>query len=124
VGDVEHWAGPSTLETAPSVNPETVRVLSPFDPLIIQRKRLSLFFGYNHVFEAYVPKAKRVFGYFALPILAGDEIVAVIDLKTDRAAGKLLIQQWTWVGAGDDHTHRPAIEDELGRFEQFQLLPR
>jgi uncharacterized protein YcaQ len=58
----------------------------------MQRKRLQLFFGYEHRFEAYVPKAKRVYGYFALPVLVGDEIVAAIDLKTDREQGKLLMQ--------------------------------
>ena len=77
---------------------ELVHILSPFDPLIIQRKRLQLFFGYEHRFEAYVPKEKRVFGYFALPVLVGDEIVAAIDLKTDRQQQKLLVQKWTWVG--------------------------
>ena len=61
-----------------------MHILSPFDPLVIQRKRLQLFFDYEHRFEAYVPKEKRVFGYFALPVLVGDEIVAAIDLKTDR----------------------------------------
>jgi uncharacterized protein YcaQ len=44
-----------------------VHILSPFDPLIIQRKRTELFFDYGHRFEAYVPKEKRLFGYFALP---------------------------------------------------------
>ena len=77
-----------------------MHILSPFDPLIIQRKRLKLFFDYDHRFEAYVPKEKRVFGYFALPVLVGDEIVAALDLKTDRARGKLLVQKWTWVGNG------------------------
>ena len=76
-----------------------MHILSPFDPLIIQRKRLQLFFDYEHRFEAYLPKEKRVFGYLALPVLVGDEIVAAIDLKTDRANRKLLIQKWTWVGA-------------------------
>ena len=47
-----------------------------------------------------MPKEKRVFGYFALPVLVGDEIVAAIDLKTDREKGKLLMQKWTWVGNG------------------------
>ena len=59
--------------------------LSPFDPLVIQRKRLALFFGYDHRFEAYVPKPKRVLGYFALPVLVGDRVAAAIDLKADRA---------------------------------------
>ena len=91
----------------PTRRQEPVHILSPFDPLIIQRKRLTLFFGYDHRFEAYVPKEKRGFGYFALPVLVGDDIVAALDLKTDRAAGKLLIQQWTWIGRGSpDPTRR------------------
>ena len=98
-----------------------MHILSPFDPLVIQRGRLSLFFGYDHLFEAYVPKAKRQLGYFALPVLVGDRIVAALDLKTDRAAGKLLMQKWTWVGAGNAAAHKAAIEEALGRFERFQL---
>jgi len=98
-----------------------VHILSPFDPLIIQRKRLKLLFGYDHVFEAYVPKPKRQFGYFALPVLVGDEIVAAVDLKTDRQNKKLLIQQWTWVGKGSARNHKKLIEEELHRFEKFQL---
>jgi uncharacterized protein YcaQ len=46
-----------------------------------------LFFDYGHRFEAYVPKEKRLFGYFALPVLVGEDIVAAIDLKTDRKNG-------------------------------------
>jgi uncharacterized protein YcaQ len=88
---------------------------------VIQRKRLALFFGYDHKFEAYVPKEKRLFGYFALPVLVGDEIVAVLDLKTDRAAEKLLVQQWTWVGTGSPECHKQRIEEELERFHRFQL---
>jgi len=83
--------------------------------------RLAMFFGYDHRFEAYLPKEKRLFGYLALPVLVGDEVVAAVDLKTDRANGKLLIQQWTWVGNGSARTHKRRIEEELGRFERFQL---
>ena len=115
------WARPETLAAVPEPDAELVHILSPFDPLIIQRKRLNLFFGYEHRFEAYVPKEKRVFGYFALPVLVGDEIVAALDLKTDREKGKLLIQKWTWVGNGTASRHKRLIEEELGRFEQFQL---
>ncbi len=115
----EHWAAPETIESCPQTAPDLVHILSPFDPLIIQRKRLALLFGYDHRFEAYVPKEKRVHGYFALPVLVGEEIVAAIDLKTDRAAGKLLVQQWNWIG--DGAAHKPAIEEELSRFEKFQL---
>jgi uncharacterized protein YcaQ len=120
-GRAEHWAQPEALEAPPAPEKPLVHILSPFDPLVIQRKRLALFFGYDHKFEAYVPKEKRLFGYFGLPVLVGDEIVAVLDLKTDRAAGKLLIQQWNWVGDGSAAQHKEAIEAEMGRFEQFQL---
>ncbi|KKB78721.1 cytoplasmic protein [Devosia soli] len=116
---VAHWAEPAVLD-APMASSERVHVLSPFDPLIIQRKRLKLFFGYDHLFEAYVPAAKRVFGYFALPVLMGDRVVAAVDLKTDRAAGRLLVQKWTWIeDAGVEG--RAMVDEELGRFERFQL---
>ncbi|HVY52251.1 MAG TPA: crosslink repair DNA glycosylase YcaQ family protein [Devosia sp.] len=121
IAGIAHWAEPETLETMPAAAEPLVHILSPFDPMVIQRKRLKLFFGYEHVFEAYVPRDKRRFGYFTLPVLFGDEVVAALDLKTDRAAGKLLIQAWHWVGPGRPRTHKRAIEDELGRFERFQL---
>lgn len=117
---VPHWARPELLDEEHPPAAAPVHILSPFDPLIIQRKRLELFFGYEHRFEAYVPREKRVFGYFALPVLVGDEIAAVLDLKTDRAAGKLLIQQWTWIRPETPELKRQ-IEEELARFERFQL---
>ena len=116
----EHWAAPAALEAAFAPN-EIVHILNPFDPLVIQRKRLSLFFGYDHVFEAYVPKEKRKFGYFTHPVLVGNDIVAVLDLKTDRERQKLLMQKWTWVQKGPRSALRRQIEDALHRFERFQL---
>lgn len=131
-GRQEHWAKPEVLESgalAASEGEGLVHILSPFDPLIIQRKRTELFFDYGHRFEAYVPKEKRQFGYFALPVLVGEDIVAAIDLKTDRRNRKLLMQKWSWVGKGAAKgaakTVRPdykrRIEEELDRFERFQL---
>ncbi|MCK1354160.1 MULTISPECIES: crosslink repair DNA glycosylase YcaQ family protein [unclassified Bradyrhizobium] len=124
-GKQEHWAVPAALEPGECAPPDLVHILSPFDPLIIQRKRTNLIFGYNHLFEAYVPKAKRKLGYFALPVLVGDEIVAALDLKTDRQAKKLLMQKWTWVGEGKKTAGRKElkrkIEEELDRFAKFQL---
>jgi uncharacterized protein YcaQ len=126
-GKQEHWAKPEVLEAAGEGIGPLVHILSPFDPLIIQRKRTELVFGYGHKFEAYVPKAKRVFGYFALPVLVGDEIVAALDLKTDRQNKKLLMQKWTWVGPGKAgkgearNDLKRMIEEELDRFEKFQL---
>lgn len=120
-GKQEHWAQPATLEPTPAPDAELVHILSPFDPLIIQRKRLRLFFDYDHLFEAYVPKDKRAMGYFALPVLVGDQIVAAIDLKADRANGTLLVQQWNWIGEGSVERHKAVIEEALHRFERFQL---
>jgi uncharacterized protein YcaQ len=121
-GKLQHWAQPQLLDACDS-GQQIVHILSPFDPLILQRKRLHLFFGYEHRFEAYVPKEKRLLGYFALPVLVGDEIVAAIDLKTDRERQKLLLQKWTWVGRGSPRSHKRQIEEELHRFERFQLAP-
>ena len=124
-GKQEHWAQPETLEVAGDATSELVHILSPFDPLIIQRKRTHLFFDYEHRFEAYVPKEKRRFGYFALPVLAGDDTVAALDLKTDRKNRELLVQKWSWIGVGTKRGARRdlkrRIEEELHRFERFQL---
>ena len=122
-----HWARPAALADMGEVSTDRVHILSPFDPLIIQRKRTQLIFDYSHRFEAYVPKEKRQFGYFALPVLVGEEIVAALDLKTDRGKRKLLMQKWNWVGKGklakgDTRKElKRRIEDELDRFERFQL---
>ena len=117
---VAHWAEPATLDAMTGKQPNLVHILSPFDPLIIQRKRLKLFFGYDHIFEAYIPAAKRKLGYFALPVLMGDRIVAALDLKTDRTAGTVLIQKRTdFADVGAEG--QQAIEEALGRFQRFQL---
>ena len=115
-----HWVRPETLE-AEIAPPTLTHILSPFDPLIIQRKRTEAFFGYAHLFEAYLPKAKRKLGYFTLPVLAGDEIVAALDLKADRQRSELLIQAWHWVGKGSARRHKKEIEAALDRFARFQL---
>jgi hypothetical protein len=126
-GKQDHWAALPVLETKRDAAPPLVHILSPFDPLIIQRKRTQLIFGYEHRFEAYVPKPKRKFGYFALPVLVGEDIVAALDLKTDRQNKKLLMQKWNWVGPGKAAKGearvelKRRIEDELDRFEKFQL---
>jgi uncharacterized protein YcaQ len=118
---VAHWARPEALEPTGAPAADLVHILSPFDPLVIQRKRLALFFDYEHRFEAYLPKEKRVFGYFALPALVDDAIVAAIDLKTEREQRKLKVQQWTWIGRGSARAHKRRIEEALHQFERFQL---
>jgi uncharacterized protein YcaQ len=120
-GQSLHWVRPDTVDAIPDPAQEQVHILSPFDPLIIQRKRLRLFFDYEYRFEAYVPRHKRVFGYFVCPVLIGDRIVAALDLKTDRSQQKLLMQRWHWIGRGKSRVHRQQVEAALHKFEQFQL---
>ena len=119
-GQSLHWVRPETLDAIPEPPQELVHILSPFDPLIIQRKRLRLFFDYEYRFEAYVPRHKRVFGYFCCPVLIGDRIVAALDLKTDRSRQKLLVQRWNWIGRAS-RSHQQQVEVALHKFEQFQL---
>jgi len=120
-GQSLHWIRPDILDAIPDPTQEQIHILSPFDPLIIQRKRLRLFFDYEYRFEAYVPKHKRVFGYFLCPVLIGDRMVAALDLKTDRSRQKLLVQGWNWAGRGASRARRQQVEAALHKFEQFQL---
>lgn len=113
------WTIPEIAE-APPPEPSAIHLLSPFDPLVIQRRRLREFFGYDHRFEAYVPREKRVHGYFALPVLVGERIAATIDLKADRTARRLLVQQWTWTD-GPAEGDAARIEAALDRFAAFQF---
>lgn len=119
--DIQHWIAPDGLDNVPSPAPDLVHILSPFDPLVIQRKRTAALFDYQHLFEAYLPASKRQWGYFALPVLVGDRIVAAIDLKTDRQNRKLLIQNWVWMEGADPARDKLLIEAALDRFEKFQL---
>src|SRR3546814_10756259 len=119
-GKIEHWASPEVLADIPGPA-DGVHILSPFDPLVIQRKRLTLFFGYKHVLEASLPREKRVYGYFGLPVLVDGELVAVVDLKADRARRELLLRQWSWVGRGTQRLHKKRIEETLHQFEEFQF---
>jgi len=91
--EVEGWSHTAYLHPEASVprKVDQVRLLCPFDNLIFFRDRIERLFGFHYRIEIYVPKPKRQYGYYVLPVLIGDELAGRIDLKADRHAGVLRV---------------------------------
>ena len=103
------WVAHPEVSDAPV--PDRVTLLSPFDRLIHDRNRAEALFGFRYRLEMYVPKAKREYGYYVLPILAGDRLVGRVEPRFDRKTRKLEV-----LGAWGDTSR---LDEALADLEAF-----
>ena len=95
-------------------------VLSPLDRLVFDRKRMQDLFGFDYQLEMYKPAAKRQWGYWAMPVLDGDELVGKVDATADREAGVLVVDavhedgDWSAARRRRVHAEVDALADRLG----------
>ncbi len=113
----------SMISAMPEI-PARIRALSPFDPVIRDRKRLEWLFGFDYRIEIYVPAEKRVWGYYVFPLLEGDRLIGRIDMRADRKAKALTVKK-LWlepkVKFGSDRQKR--LDGELVRQARLCGLP-
>ena len=118
------WIRPEALDLAARLEATRPRrdrgvLLSPFDPVLWDRARVKLLFRFEQRLEIYKPAQQRVYGYYCLPVLAGDRLVGRVDLKAERRNGTLRVlscHQEDCPNAGDRVRAARAIEFATARF--------
>ena len=112
---------PTAKRHAEAAQTDTVRLLAPFDPVVWDRRRFELLWGWAYRFEAYTPAPKRIRGYYALPLLWRDQVIGWGNLKV--IDGGLQADLGYLTGhAPKDTTFCNTLADELARIERFLLL--
>ena len=107
VAGTSYFALPASLELlGKPIRGKRLKILSPFDNLVIQRKRMKALFGFDYLIECYVPEKKRKYGYFCLPVLWDGRLVARMDCRADRKESVL-------------HIHHLALEPSLTISDSF-----
>ncbi len=98
-------------------------LLAPFDPLIWYRPRVKRLFGFDYRFEIFVPDHKRKWGVYVLPFLYGERLVARVDLKADRAAGRLSVVKRFYERGCKTRAITTALEAELAAMSSWLFHP-
>ncbi|MCZ6726880.1 MAG: winged helix DNA-binding domain-containing protein [Acidobacteria bacterium] len=97
-------------------------LLSPFDPVLWDRQRVARLFGFDQVLEIFKPRSQRRYGYYCLPVLAGDRLVARLDLKAERKTRRLALLSCHYESDSPTPVDRAAVESALERYARAVSL--
>ena len=114
------FARDGSMEETPPKPTSRLRILSPFDPALRDRKRAERLFGFHYRIEIFVPEAKREYGYYVFPMLEGDKLVGRIDMKALRAQDILNVTGLWWEqGVRATPARLDKLRGELDRMARF-----
>ncbi|WP_420410964.1 winged helix-turn-helix domain-containing protein [Roseibium sp.] len=116
------FAAPETLDTLDNLSepPSRVRILSPFDPALRDRKRAERLFGFHYRIEVFVPEPKRQYGYYVFPVLETDKLIGRVDMKAHRSEDRLHVKAfWPEKGTRLGKGRIAKLESEIGRMARF-----